>query len=198
MNHQKLKNRKEIDLPDIPLRMNMPEAKIAICDALLELLSVQSFESISVKEICIAAQVHRSTLYRYYSDKFEVLKESLQLVLATLEREISLFRTEPRDKICEQVFKFVARYHFLFEKILLTDDSSKLRPILQAILIENAPAVILKGKTNPEDPAREIIANYYSGAVLAVIEWWLRENMKPEAASMAEYLNMLFSSPAIG
>ena len=42
-------------------------------NALLELLSKQSFDTIKVNDICNLAMVHRTTFYSHFSDKYELL-----------------------------------------------------------------------------------------------------------------------------
>ena len=50
--------------------------KRLIKEALLELMEHQDLIDISVTAICKAADVHRSTFYKYYSDPADLLKEA--------------------------------------------------------------------------------------------------------------------------
>ena len=49
--------------------------KLLMKDALLELLGRKNLASISVKELCETADVHRTTFYLHYSDPADLLKE---------------------------------------------------------------------------------------------------------------------------
>lgn len=49
--------------------------KSAITDATRQLLRVTPIENLSVKQICEAANVHRSTFYRFFKDKYDVVNQ---------------------------------------------------------------------------------------------------------------------------
>src|SRR5229473_6438569 len=58
-------------------------------EALMTLMIEQEFETISVKEICDRAMVHRTTFYKHYEDKYDLLARGMQqtheMLLAELE-----------------------------------------------------------------------------------------------------------------
>ncbi len=43
-------------------------------NALITLLEKNSFESLTVDQICKEALMHRSSFYRYFSDKYDLLE----------------------------------------------------------------------------------------------------------------------------
>lgn len=47
-----------------------------LSQALLSLIEHHSFNSISVKEICEEAMVHRATFYTHFNDKYDLLAYS--------------------------------------------------------------------------------------------------------------------------
>ena len=68
--------------------MNKNESKyfntaIKMNKALLELLEKKDFEYITIKEICTAAGVNRSTFYLHYENTSDLLKETTQYVTDT-------------------------------------------------------------------------------------------------------------------
>ena len=46
-------------------------------NALITLLEKNSFESLTVDQICKEALMHRSSFYRYFSDKYDLLEQTL-------------------------------------------------------------------------------------------------------------------------
>ena len=46
-------------------------------EALLAFIAEREFETISVKEICDRAMVHRTTFYKHYEDKYDLLKHGM-------------------------------------------------------------------------------------------------------------------------
>ena len=68
--------------------MNKNESKyfntaVKMNKALLELLEKKDFEYITIKEICAAAGVNRSTFYLHYENTSDLLKETTQYVTDT-------------------------------------------------------------------------------------------------------------------
>lgn len=49
--------------------------KRALQDALIEMLKTQNINSISIRELCQAAKVNRTTFYNHYGSQFDVLNE---------------------------------------------------------------------------------------------------------------------------
>ena len=188
------------ELPETAREKKVTRARQALMSALLDQLSMKSFEDISTKDICAQAQVHRSTLYKYYADKYDLLKESLTILFTNLGKKARSPETDSTYEIGEQIFEFVEKYHFLFEKILIVDHTGELRHMTQEILID------LVFRYNFEWPVaksedfwqqRNLCARYYTGALLSVVEWWLRDKMQPAVPLMAEYLRKLDPYPTL-
>lgn len=59
--------------------------------AMYQLLEQRSISQITVEQICKQAFIHRSSFYRYYTDKFDLLR---QLVMHTLDELLAAERTD--------------------------------------------------------------------------------------------------------
>ena len=75
--------------------MNKNESKyfntaIKMDKALLELLDKKDFEYITIKEICDAAKVNRSTFYLHYENTVDLLKETTEYVIDTFRSYFSV------------------------------------------------------------------------------------------------------------
>ncbi len=81
--------------------MNKNESKyfntaIKMDQALLTLLEKKEFEYITVKEICSAAGVNRSTFYLHYESTADLLKEATQYIL---DRHFSYYNADKHDVV---------------------------------------------------------------------------------------------------
>ena len=79
--------------------MNKNESKyfntaIKMDEALLSLLEKKGFEYITVKEICDAAGVNRSTFYLHYENTYDLLRETTQYIL---DKHFSYYDVEKKD-----------------------------------------------------------------------------------------------------
>lgn len=81
----------------------MPErTKLFILQAFQKLVQKKSFDKITVDNICREAQVGRTTFYRYFTDKYDILDYSIRETFrqAQVEHEIVTF---------EDLFRFVGQ-----------------------------------------------------------------------------------------
>lgn len=79
--------------------MNKNESKyfntaIRMDEALLSLLEKKDFAYITIKEICEAAGVNRSTFYLHYENTSDLLKETTEYIL---NKHFSYYNTEKKD-----------------------------------------------------------------------------------------------------
>ena len=58
-------------------------------NALITLLEKNSFESLTVDQICKEALMHRSSFYRYFSDKYDLLEQTLNAQINKLTENLS-------------------------------------------------------------------------------------------------------------
>ena len=66
--------------------MNKSESKyfntaVRMDEALISLLEKKDFEYITIKEICTAANVNRSTFYLHYENTRDLLEEAVSMIL---------------------------------------------------------------------------------------------------------------------
>ena len=190
----------ETEFTNPPEKIKLTKAKRALMTSLLEELQLKPFESITVNEICAQADVHRTTLYKYYADKNDLLKETLIIMFTDFAKAASRPDNARQPEISEQVLQLVEKYHYLFEKILITDRSGELRHMTQQVLIDLVFAYNLEwpaAKSEDFWQQRSLCACYYTGALLSVIEWWLRDKMQPGIPLMARYLGKLKPYPSL-
>ncbi len=188
------------ELRETGREIKVTKARQALMSALVEQLTTKSFEDITTRDICTHAKVHRSTFYKYYVDKYDLLKESLMILFISLGKRTWNLHTESKYEIGEQVFDFVETYHFLFEKILIVDHTCELRHITQQVLIDLIFRYNLEWPTSKSEnfwQQRSLCARYYTGALLSVIEGWLRDKMQPAVPLMAEFLCKLDPYPLL-
>ena len=57
--------------------LRVKKTQRALMDSFLELLKTKNFSQITVQDLCDRAMVRRSTFYRHYSDKYDLLNQVL-------------------------------------------------------------------------------------------------------------------------
>ncbi len=146
-------------------------------DALLALLTRRSFDDICVTDICGRANVHRSTFYKYYVDKYELLEVQFQGLIEQLF---------PGEDDLPRFLRHVAETPRLYKPLLLDPKNSEAEHIFRQRL-----ALRLT-----ELGFGEIAAQCRAGALLAAAAWWLRiENRDVPSERLTEQLRPFFPLP---
>ncbi|SEK60268.1 TetR/AcrR family transcriptional regulator [Paenibacillus sp. OK003] len=149
-------------------------------NALLELMENQSFENITVKQICDLAMVHRTTFYTHFNDKYDLLSNALRQI-AEEELDFSSTLHSPAESLKEILS--AARKNKNVFKQLLSEERDSLRNLLRremgAGIHKHLTEDLLKENLLSEDSSTDIqiIIEAYTGAMIGVLSWWIENNM---------------------
>ena len=175
-----------------------------LSDALVALCEEKSYYDITVWDICNRAGLYRSTFYRYYDTKDELLREiEHEYVEETrsLTKSLHDFRSDAPE---EQMNVFLRE---------LTDDMSYHRQNAQLCRFLLSPAgdiyfrqkmvesigetvrknMRLNGKRRPVHEMEYLVNYFASGFVSTVYQWLIRDDCTPEriAAFLLEMIKRL-------
>ena len=176
-------------------KRNRTKQKLA--DALVELCEEKNYYDITVWDICNKAQLYRSTFYRYYETKDDMLRE-IELEYVEETQKLTKSLGDFRSDASEEKMQF-----FLKE---LTDDMEDHRSNARLCRFLLSPAgdiyfhqkmVESLGKTVRQQiqksgkhrPAREthyLVTYFASGFVSTIHEWLIRDDCTP--GEMAAFL----------
>ena len=168
--------------------------RAALRGALVELLSEQAFEALTVREIAGRAGVGYATFFRRYRDKeallFEVADhlngEILAVLLPSLERRdtaataraLCAFVRE-RDAVCRAVLAGGAQ------------------DLVRGEAVRRALARVAALRPDGPVGVEAELAMFHSvSAVLTLLSWWLRTHAEVSAEAMAQAIDRLVLAPA--
>jgi AcrR family transcriptional regulator len=154
-------------------------------EALISLIAKKEYDAITVDDICVAANVGRSTFYAHYTSKDDLKRSGLdQLRRMLLDRQKEALA--PGD---------TGRGHFGFSLTLLEharDHRHHYRALLGSRggavalgtireivsdLVRNELAATGDGQSSDRVP-RDLAIQYLVGAYMAVLTWWLDRGAK--------------------
>jgi AcrR family transcriptional regulator len=159
----------------------IPRTRAMLQHALNSLILKKGYEAITIKDICDAANVGRSTFYAHYASKDDLKRsglEHLRRLLVDRQKEALPTTGDIRD----QSFGFSlpmfehARDHRDHYRALVggrggTVSLSTIRQILSDLVRDELAATVHK---KPEDVIpRELVVQFVVGAYMAVLTWWL-------------------------
>jgi len=149
--------------------------------ALNSLILKKGYETITIKDICDAANVGRSTFYAHYTSKDDLKRsgfEPLRRLLVDRQKEALATRGDMRDRsfgFSLTMFEH-ARDHKDHYRALVggrggTVSLGTIREILSG-LVRDELAVAVDNNSADGIP-RDLVVHYVVGAYMAVLTWWL-------------------------
>lgn len=174
-----------------------------LVDALMDSLMEKPFEKISVTDICEKAMVHRTTFYSHFEDKYHLLNFFFQ----TLQKEF-----DEKSKIdIKNTMNPKDYYLGLFRHLLEFMEENKKLYVLGIFRIGNdsvmhtfhksiSTYIRHKLESNVKNLGIEflipipIIAEYHTGALIALVSGWLENDTKPSIDTLIGYTDLLLNT----
>lgn len=145
--------------------------------AMYQLLDRRSISQITVEQICGVALIHRSSFYRYYTDKFDLLS---QMVMRAIEE---LLAVEQADTVGSAVMsRFIGTHTQILRHLLVTNtegDNNRSQRVINDCLVAVAQTgaadrvfVMIRKSQHPD-----LMAYLVSGAITSTVQWLSSENL---------------------
>ena len=164
-------------------------------DALGALLEEKPFEEIRVIDICSKANMHRSTFYTYFNDKYELLKSKLDEYEAKFLEDLQRYKIEDKLKDFHiDMIKILQYFYFnrKYLKIIFQNNKDNsitkiLQKYLEAYVIEGVKDMKL---AKPDKPYFfNVMGAFYSGAFITVISEWILNDCTIKPQELAECIS---------
>lgn len=107
--------------------------------ALLTQLSALPFEQVTLTDICSTSLISRSTFYRYFEDKYELLNYCLKLLLDEIglsEDVIYFMDSDSMQEVLTILLRHIEENRVLYQKIYNANKEGELIPIIRKGLIQ--------------------------------------------------------------
>ena len=146
--------------------------KAALHNALMSLILRRRYESITIQEICDAAEVGRSTFYDHYAGKDDLKRDGFeQLRFKLVEHRADRKGAAPFG-LSLRMFEH-GRDHLNHYRALVGSRTGKMAlDKIRQILCDLVRKELVAGTDLP-DARREIAVQYVVGAYMSVLTWWL-------------------------
>jgi AcrR family transcriptional regulator len=188
------------------------KSKKALRDALVELIQEKGYDTVSVEEITQRANVGRATFYLHYKDKEDLLLEEFiemaqDRVQALSEIPISVWEAtdNPVELVAEtqpimplqKVFEHAAENAGLYRVLLRGESSPRLAEQIRRIIANSINEIAEVTRQKDPTPVRlqvpiDLLAAYFSGALLSSLTWWLAEESPPSPSEMTRMFQRMF------
>ncbi|UPO90141.1 TetR-like C-terminal domain-containing protein [Niallia sp. Man26] len=165
------------------------KSKKAIKKALIDLMSENSFDQITVQNIVDQADISRKTFYLHYLDKFDLIDKLIEEHIHEL-REICDSASEENEVV--SWFEYF-RDNYLFFSMMLNSKGAPFfrKRFLEFVIedIKNGWDITLDGKNL--GLSEDVILQFFGAAYVQVVEWWFTNEMPYPPQVMEKQIEIL-------
>jgi len=152
------------------------KTKEKIVFSLIELMHEKKFETITIKEISQKAGIYRSTYYRNFQSKEDIIKYKLSTIMNEyLEKYL-----KEEEKTKKQYFKILFSTFQKYETFLITIHKQKQSYILQQVLQEYFNTI------NIDNTTEKYEIYYHIGGIYNFIICWIENKMDETPEQLTE------------
>ena len=161
-------------------------------EAFLALLDKKNFAYITVKEICEAAGVNRSTFYLHYTDIYDLLEQTenglMDQFLAIIDKNhTSLTLQEFSDKL-EQFFAILAENQPLCRALMSPNGDIAFVRKLEKLIAEDGVKTLRLVSDEKDLDAQDLnyVTSFFLSGCVGMIDLWLQDGCQQSAQHMAD------------
>ncbi len=171
-------------------------------DALVSLILEKDFASISIKEITQRADVAYITFFRHFESLDQLLMEVLDEGLAELQGHIETLAKQSETSALETegrlIFEYIGQKADLFRILFKSQSVTRVRKKVArniAAIFQKSCAPLAR---SDNQVTIAIMSNHIATSLLALIEWWLENNMTPPPGEMGKIYKSLIIDSTVG
>ncbi len=171
-----------------------------LCEAMFALLETQSFDEISVVNICDKAMVHRATFYKHFKDKYEfmeyVTKEKLRDFYAESKKFADFSDKEKLYRaMIDNILLFIEENKTML-RLAASSSNSNFFDSLHRIVYEELLSFLTSSQKNGETYRApvDIYAKFLTGGFMSLVRWWLSDETDYSREEMAKHIECMLIS----
>lgn len=164
--------------------------------ALIELMRDKDYEQIEVGEIAARARVGRSTFYRHFADKDDLLVRQSVGFRRMLGRHLAFDPTSRSWRFpVAMLFEHVMEVRFYYDALIRSRKLDRIMKIGQIVLAEEFEKRMSSATTNRSDVPIPIVAQHYASSLMNLLHWWMDHHYPYTAAEMERYFHRMVARP---
>src|SRR5215831_9099556 len=163
-------------------------------EALLQLVLEKGYDKVTVQDILDRADVGRATFYAHFRDKDDLLVSGSEQLREVLREQMAAFLAaggeQPTERlvVTRVLFEHAARNRQLYRALIGNRGGGVIlrqaQRDLTALFREHLEQAAAQQRVQPAAPV-EIVVQYVVGALLALLTWWLDNDLGYSPAQMS-------------
>lgn len=171
-------------------------------EALVSLMLDKDFASISIRDITERAEVAYITFFRHYESLdqllMEVLDEGLGELLTrieTLAKQSDASNLETEGRL---IFEYIAQKADLFRILFKSQSVTRIRKKVVRNIAVTFQKSCLPLAQSGNITTTAMLSNHIAASLLALIEWWMDNKMRPTPVEMGKVYKSLIIDSTVG
>jgi len=182
------------DAPDLRVR----RTRKLLTQALIEGTMEKGFAALTVHDITRRAMVNRSTFYRHYLDKYDLLEQHLNEIYEVLEEGGFIGKGRPEGIIDEgiiELFKQIQQFPDFYRVMLGPQAdaflSQRFRQQTQQRVLAYFHQTFPEAVSDPDRPPLDLKFTTVASAGCSALGWWLEQERPSPPEQFAYWLQQL-------
>ncbi len=170
-------------------------------ESILALILEKGYDEISIQDVTDKANLGRATFYLHYREKDDLLVDLIRQFVdefVSSAPQLSFERSNIRDqRSVQRLFEYVENHYDIYRILMIGKGyvvaSRELHELLRNGVAKGLVELLREDQKKLSVP-RDFVENYLAGALLALLYWWLDNDMPYTPADMAQmyqHLNWL-------
>ena len=158
-----------------------------IRDAFMHLIVEHEFDQITIQDIADKAMINRSTFYRHYIDKYDLIDRLLDDLFGEFRADAKASPHLSWQRLFEHVARYAPFYKAMLGKSNIPRFAERVRQAIETEMAEQLPSLgfdINQPRTIPFP----IALRYLATAQIGIVSWWLENDMPCSPTQAANYL----------
>lgn len=164
-----------------------------LAEAFVALLSEHRYSELTVQDILDRADIGRTTFYRHYWDKDDLLASEMERVIDVLSRHAN---TSTHERVLSLpsfgIFQHVQEQHALYRALVRGQAIDLVLTTIQTRLREQVEQHWRQILAKPiDDLSVQVTAQSVVGTFVTLLQWWMENDMPLSPAQMDAYFHQL-------
>lgn len=164
--------------------LRVVKALAQIDRALLECLEQTPLQKLTVDQLCQQAMINRSTFYKYYQDKYDLMDQYLARTLQEFRRQMDVAFAEPFaqnihslvyqknfEKALQYLHKNKARYTLLWSGAINRPVFTEMLQVIHDNILEKLRSCDLQGT---QERYVDLYAQLLASNTMTLVRWWFQ------------------------
>lgn len=167
--------------------------RMVLKESLISLLKEKPITAITVKEICVVADINRSTFYSHFSDPYDLLYKIEEEILVDMNKTLSNYnynKEEETLQMTEKLLQYVAENKDICQTLLSEHGDASFQNRIMKLAHESILQNIISD-TELDAEILEYISLFAISGSIFILKSWLENGTDKSPKEMAEIITKL-------